>query len=237
MGVCRKCGSDNRSPGGDCRPCRASYMRAYYADPERKAKKVADDLNYRLRLGDLYAEKLRKRRAGNVEKARASQRARYAANKEKIQSQTAASVARRRAKDPEAWKAKVAAAERRRREENPTKRINGRVSTRVRQSLKGSKYRRQWESLLGYTLSELIDHLMTTMPSGYTWQDFVDAKLEIDHIRPISSFRFESAECAEFRECWSLSNLQLLPAAENNRKKDRLDWLPGGGCVSQAAFA
>lgn len=237
MGVCGKCGSDNLSPVGKCRPCHASYMRSYNADPERNAKKLARDLAYRLKLGDLYAEKLRKRRADNVEKARASQRARYAANKGKVLKQLAASAKRRRDQDPDAWKAKNAERARVRRMNNAKLRINGRMSTRVRQSLKGCKYRRQWESIVGYTLSELIDHLMTTMPDGYTWQDFVDAELEIDHIRPVSSFRFESAECVEFRECWSLSNLQLLPAAENNRKKDRLDWLPGGGCVPLAVSA
>ena len=46
----------------------------------------------------------------------------------------------------------------------------------------------------------------------------------IDHKRPISSFNYETIEDEEFKECWSLGNLQPLWAEENRKKYNKLDW-------------
>lgn len=106
----------------------------------------------------------------------------------------------------------------------PRARINGRMRTRVAYSLKGKKRGRHWGDLVGYDVDALEARLKETMPFGYTWDDFLSAKLEIDHIRPVSSFRFESFDDIEFKQCWALSNLQLLPALENWRKGSK--WMP-----------
>lgn len=193
-------------------------MRTFNSRPENNAKKRALDRSYRERKGDELRAVRRARRAADAEKHRERARQRYADNREKILSQIKASYARRHVRDPEAVKRKNAEREQRRRANNPTRRINGRMSARVRQSLKGQKNRRSWETLVGYTLADLEARLRQTIPLGYTWEDFLSAELEIDHNRPVASFSFTSAEDAEFRECWALSNLQLLPKLENNRK-------------------
>ena len=93
----------------------------------------------------------------------------------------------------------------------------------MRHSLKGNKAGRHWENLVDYTLKDLIKRLKRTMPKGYTWQDFIEGKLQIDHIIPISVFNFTKPEHIDFRRCWTLDNLQLLPANENLIKRNKLN--------------
>lgn len=108
-----------------------------------------------------------------------------------------------------------------RRASKPKYRLNERMRTRIRTSLKGKKGGRSWESLVGYSCECLEAHLRTTMPAGYGWADFMSGALEIDHIRPIASFRFNDVSDPDFIKCWSLENLRLLPAEENHRKRDK----------------
>jgi len=100
--------------------------------------------------------------------------------------------------------------------------LNSRISIEMYKSLKGNKAGRHWESLVGYTLNDLIKRLKKTMPKNYTWQDYLEGKLHIDHIIPISAFNFDYPEHIDFKRCWALENLQLLPAKENLIKRNKL---------------
>jgi len=80
-----------------------------------------------------------------------------------------------------------------------------------------------WENLVGYTLSDLKNHLQITIPKGYIWKDYLDGKLHIDHIIPMKAFKFETPEDKEFKECWSLHNLRLLSTKKNKLKSDKVD--------------
>jgi len=100
--------------------------------------------------------------------------------------------------------------------------LNSRISIIIWDSLKGNKAGRHWESLVGYTLSDLIRRLDKTMPVGYTWQDYLQGKLHIDYIIPISAFNFTRPEHIDFKRCWALNNLRLLPARENIKKGAKL---------------
>ena len=71
-------------------------------------------------------------------------------------------------------------------------------------------------------ISDLIKRLKLTMPEGYCWEDYINNKLHIDHIIPVSVFNFTKPEDIDFRNCWALSNLRLLQARENLRKSDKL---------------
>lgn len=102
--------------------------------------------------------------------------------------------------------------------------ISKNTSRAIRLSLgKSVKAGRHWEDLVGYTLSDLKKRLQKTLPKNYTWQDYVNGELHIDHIIPISAFHFSKPEHPDFKKCWSLSNLQLLPAKENLIKSDKLE--------------
>jgi len=92
----------------------------------------------------------------------------------------------------------------------------------INRSLKGNKAGYHWESLTGYTLADLINRLNENIPAGYTWKDFLTGELHIDHIIPISVFNFTKPEHTDFKRCWALSNLRLLPARENLIKHNKL---------------
>ena len=95
--------------------------------------------------------------------------------------------------------------------------LNDKISRAIRLSLKGNKAGRHWESIVGYSFNDLKEHLEKTLPRGYTWQ-----QCHIDHIIPISVFNYTSPEHIDFKRCWALSNLRLLPAKENIIKKDTI---------------
>jgi len=101
--------------------------------------------------------------------------------------------------------------------------LNDKISSAIRGSLKGNKAGRHWEDLVGYTLNDLIKHLKLTLPPHYTWQDYMDGKLHVDHIIAKKYFNYTKYTHIDFRNCWSLSNLQLLSARENIIKGDKLE--------------
>lgn len=100
--------------------------------------------------------------------------------------------------------------------------LNRRMTSAIGRALKGNKSGRKWENLIGYTLNELIKRLQQTMPKGYDWQDYLQGKLHIDHIIPKSIFNYTKPEHPDFKRCWELNNLQLLPAKENVTKDNKI---------------
>ena len=100
--------------------------------------------------------------------------------------------------------------------------LNEKIKSAMNISLKGNKKGRHWEDLVGYTLNDLIQHLQKTIPEGYAWQDFLEGGLHMDHIIPIDAFNFSEPEHIDFKRCWSLKNLRLLPAEENLKKSNKL---------------
>ena len=100
--------------------------------------------------------------------------------------------------------------------------LNHKISGGISMSLKRNKKGYRWESLVKYTLDNLMRRLKKTMPKGYTWQDFLEGKLHIDHIVPIRAFIFRRPEDEELKQCWSLYNLRLLPAKDNISKQENI---------------
>ena len=100
--------------------------------------------------------------------------------------------------------------------------LNSRMNRALNHSLKGNKAGRHWETLVGYALGDLIKRLKKTMPGGYTWQDYLEGRLHVDHKIPVSAFNFNKPENPDFKKCWALKNLQLLPARENLIKGSKL---------------
>jgi hypothetical protein len=101
----------------------------------------------------------------------------------------------------------------------PRAKVDASISSSINQCLKnGSKSGRSWESLVGYTIDELMSHLEKQFSDGMTWGNYGKNGWEIDHIIPKSIFNYESPEHIDFKRCWSLSNLQPLWADENRKK-------------------
>jgi len=68
-------------------------------------------------------------------------------------------------------------------------------------------------------ISDLKQHLESQFTDGMTWDNY--GEWHIDHIKPVSWFNFTSYEDREFKQCWSLDNLQPLWAKDNLSKGNR----------------
>ena len=104
-----------------------------------------------------------------------------------------------------------------RRKVNPEFTINERMSAAIRQSLVLGKQGWSWEKLVGYTLADLMAHLEKQFLPGMTWEN--RGRWHIDHIVPISSFKFQTSAEAEFQAGWALANLRPLWAEDNLTKR------------------
>lgn len=101
--------------------------------------------------------------------------------------------------------------------------LNQKMRVGIWQSIRQNKNGCKWENFVDYNIDQLRRRLKRTMPKGYTWQDFLAGELHIDHIIPKSMFNFRKPEHIDFKKCWALSNLQLLPAMENLKKCDKIN--------------
>jgi len=100
----------------------------------------------------------------------------------------------------------------------PKYRLCKRTRTAVWQCLKERNINKTCSTfqLLGYTIEELMAHLETKFTEGMGWENY--GEWHVDHIRPMSSFKFESPEDIEFKACWALNNLQPLWWSDNLSK-------------------
>lgn len=98
------------------------------------------------------------------------------------------------------------------------------MTDRVRRGInrtlsKGEKARRSWESLVGWTKEDLVRHLERQFVGGMSWDN--RDRWDIDHIVPLKSFSYTTAECPDFRAAWALTNLRPLWKPENSTKQGR----------------
>jgi len=108
---------------------------------------------------------------------------------------------------------------------NPIYRINKNMSGGISRSLKInklSKNRRHWENIVGYTIKDLKEHLEKLFIVGMNWGNYGENGWHLDHILPVSFFKFNSMEDVEFKYCWSLHNLQPLWEKDNLKKLDKM---------------
>ncbi|WP_102945296.1 hypothetical protein [Stenotrophomonas sp. VV52] len=112
--------------------------------------------------------------------------------------------------------ARRAAALREHRATNPSARIRNAVAARLWAALKGRSDGALF-SRLGYSAEDLVSHLQAQFTPGMSWENY--GQWHVDHIKPCAWF--DHTDPAQFRECWALSNLQPLWAADNLRKGAR----------------
>lgn len=104
--------------------------------------------------------------------------------------------------------------------EKPRRRLSRNISCMINKSLNGSKDGRHWETLVGYTIDQLRNHLEKQFKPGMTWEN--RSQWHIDHIIPLSAHNFQSPEDIDFKRAWSLKNLQPMWAKENIKKSNKL---------------
>ena len=103
--------------------------------------------------------------------------------------------------------------------------VNRRALHLIHASLiaRGARKSARWEAMVGYTINDLVRRLKRTIPKGFTWADFMAGLLHTEHKVPLDAFNFTCETDLDFRRAWALSNLRLLPAAENLAKGNTLD--------------
>jgi membrane-associated HD superfamily phosphohydrolase len=106
------------------------------------------------------------------------------------------------------------------RKENYKNILNSRISSQVRQALKGTKHCRKWEAILGYTRDQLVKHIEKQFKPGMMWENI--GLWHIDHKIPIAAFNYETSEDIDFKKCWDLKNLQPMWAHDNMSKKAKV---------------
>jgi hypothetical protein len=155
------------------------------------------------RIAKLAARKRWERK--NSERIKAIRNRWRIKHRERIAAQTKL----RNSKNPEEYKARVRRAYERNRQ-NLTWVISSRMRCRMWMTLRNSKARRSWESLVGYSREDLIAHLESLFSEGMTWAKVFQGEIEIDHKKPIASFVYSSPQDEQFQQCWALSNLRPL---------------------------
>lgn len=75
------------------------------------------------------------------------------------------------------------------------------------------------ERLLGYTISDLMDHIERQFTKGMTWDRMMAGEIHIDHITPKAAF--DLTDDKQWQACWCLSNLRPCWARENLEKRDK----------------
>jgi len=72
--------------------------------------------------------------------------------------------------------------------------------------------------LVGYSLERLMKHLKK-ISDKMNWDNY-GGYWVIDHIKAKSLFNYTSPDDSEFKQCWSLKNLQPLEKIENIKKRN-----------------
>lgn len=187
-----------------CKLCQEEYRQKHKEEIKIQGKKYREANKETInKKGKIYHQE-------NKEKINNRHRERYQINKKNVNGQHRKYYQEHKKERNEHRKEK--------RKNNPKYRLNNNISRLINYSLKGNKNGLHWENMVDYTTEDLMIHLKTTLPGGFTWQDFMDGKLQIDHKIPIAKFNFDNSSQLDFRRCWALENLRLLEATMNMSK-------------------
>jgi hypothetical protein len=241
--ICPKCGGPKTVRRGYCQDCNRAYARAWLDIPENlerhrlaeKARRATLTGEQRARIAACRAEyRLRNSEAikkygkswyqaasqkPGAKEREAKKHAAYRSRpdiQEKTKARKAAYYARSEVKRRALLRRKAVYW-------TPSGGLRLRMSSAIRYSLKGAGKPAKWLDLVGYTVEELKAHIERQFAHGMSWENM--PKWHIDHIVPLSSFRFEGADDPEFKAAWALTNLRPCWGSENLRKHARREFL------------
>jgi len=102
--------------------------------------------------------------------------------------------------------------------------INFNIAMKLRARLRGVlKNKHKYSSvikMLGCSFKDFKNHFISKFTKGMTWKKFMQGKIHIDHITPLSSFDL-SIEKNQYEAC-HFSNIQPLWASANLRKSKKV---------------
>ena len=93
-------------------------------------------------------------------------------------------------------------------------RLDSNMGSAISSCLKRKKLGISWTNLVDYKMEDLVRHFELKFDRNMNWDNY-GSYWCIDHIKPKSLFKYESADQKEFKDCWSLDNLQPLEKKEN----------------------
>ena len=102
---------------------------------------------------------------------------------------------------------------------DPRQKVHVNISSQIRSSLKNGKEGASWESMVGFSLNELMRHLESQFLKGMSWDNY--GEWHIDHRTPKSWFDFDASDDEQFRACWRLGNLKPMWGEDNISKSNR----------------
>lgn len=149
--------------------------------------------------------------------ARAKMRGKEYFSREDVKSEQRERARRFRSANPDRVK-EVRARCRARKKNDPKSILDNRIRSGLNQSLrvKVAKKTGRTYSVLGYSAAELMAHIERQFLPGMEWSNI--GQWHVDHIVPLSSFKYHSTDCPEFKRAWALTNLRPLWAYDNIRK-------------------
>ena len=103
------------------------------------------------------------------------------------------------------------------RRKEPLFKLRQNMSIALNQSMKKNKNINCKKPIFSFTKEEIYTHLNKTIPKGYTWKDYLNGTLQIDHMIAISWFLDEETF---FKIGWNINNLTLLTKEENLLKSN-----------------
>lgn len=101
--------------------------------------------------------------------------------------------------------------------------VYNRLKKGIRRGLGELMLGSNWFGSLGYTVAQLKDSIESKFIDGMGWHN--KELWQIDHVLPIRMFNLSSVDCKDFKECYSIDNLQPLWRNENIRKYHEVDKL------------
>lgn len=116
----------------------------------------------------------------------------------------------------------------RRRKVNISFRLKHHIATRVAKQFENhngtsrlpERYVKDLEKYLGYNMGKLRKALNAKLQedAGVSLKEAIAKDYHLDHIKPLSLFKPRTIESQAFRDCWSISNLKMIPASDNLAK-------------------
>lgn len=194
------------------------YDRLVKLRPGFKEKKAKWDKNYREKNKEDLQVRKKKYYDKNKEIILARHREKYA-NDPEVRKKSALLGKRNYLKNPQAAKDRSKKHKQKKRKEDPRYRINEQISKSIRRSLKLKRPGAHWEDFMPFNLNQLMKRLKDNFEKGMSFANYGD--WQIDHIVPLTHFKFDSVYDEGFKKAWSLKNLQPMWAFENQSKSNR----------------
>lgn len=115
-----------------------------------------------------------------------------------------------------------------RRQNDPKFYLTHHIATRVRQQVGAEGYvsgfTKHIDDYLGYRMLDLVRALNEDCHQRYkiTLKEAIKRGFHLDHRYPLSKYNVQSIESPEFKACWAMDNLWMLPAEVNLAKSDQV---------------